>query len=377
MTTTSHSSLGALRRHCITAVACLAAVAAFVAREPAAPAHRVATTVNASVSNADVLARAAAPKADAEAPRTFSYGWPVRPFDRQHPVRGSFADPRSIFLGAPTRHGLLTSACACSYHQGIDISAPDGTPVYPVRSGTVRIVTSEWVEVDSNAGSAFQYWHIAPLVRVGDHVEERRTVLGHILKASNHVHLTQLQDGRAVNPLAAGNIGPYADATTPHVNRIEFRASDAGSPLLPEFLHGRVELVADASDEPAIPVPGRWNGLPVTPAKITFRVEHLPDHRVAIAETVAADVTRSLPATPDMWHTYARGTHMNMVKMGSHRYWFQPGVYLFKLTPTPFDTHRLRDGAYALIVTASDTAGNHSSSTQIFSVHNRASWLGA
>src|SRR6059058_6045496 len=121
-----------------------------------------------------------------------SYGWPVRPFDRQHPVRGSFADPRSIFLGAPTRHGLLTSACACSYHQGIDISAPDGTSVYPVRSGTVRIVTSEWVEVDSNAGSAFQYWHIAPLVRVGGHVEERRTVLGHILKASNHVHLTQL-----------------------------------------------------------------------------------------------------------------------------------------------------------------------------------------
>src|SRR6059058_1814362 len=111
-----------------------------------------------------------------------SYGWPVKPFDRQHPVRGSFADPRSIFVGAPTRRGLMTSACACSYHQGIDVAAADGTSVYPVRSGVVRVVTPDWVQVDSSGGVAFQYWHIASVVHVGDHVAERRTVLGKILK---------------------------------------------------------------------------------------------------------------------------------------------------------------------------------------------------
>ena len=68
---------------------------------------------------------------------TSSYGWPVNPFDRQHPVRGSFADPRTIFRGNPTMRGLMTSRCACSYHQGIDVSAPDGTEVYAVRSGLV------------------------------------------------------------------------------------------------------------------------------------------------------------------------------------------------------------------------------------------------
>ena len=31
-----------------------------------------------------------------------SYGWPVKPFNRQHPVRGSFGDPRSVFRGTPT-----------------------------------------------------------------------------------------------------------------------------------------------------------------------------------------------------------------------------------------------------------------------------------
>jgi hypothetical protein len=305
----------------------------------------------------------------------YSYGWPVRPFDQQHPVRANLGDPRSIFRGAPTQRGLMTSACACSYHQGIDIAAADGTAVYPVRSGTVRIVTPEWVGVDSDDGVSFQYWHIHPLVAVGERVAEDKTVLGHITKGSQHVHLTQLQDGTPVNPLAPGNIGPYSDATTPHVNRISFRASDTALDLLPEYVHGRIEIVVDAADAPAIPVPGLWADLPVTPARLTYRIESVPAHQVVIRTTTAMDVTRHLPSTPDMWHSYARGTRMNMVQMGTHRYWYQPGVYLFKLTPSLFDTRRLEDGVYQLTVTASDTDGNHSSATQIFNVHNRPSWL--
>jgi hypothetical protein len=64
-----------------------------------------------------------------------------------------------------------------------------------------------------------------------------------------------------------------------------------------------------------------------------------------------------------------------MPNFGAHRYWRQPAVYLFKLTQAPFDTTRLQDGIYRLTVTASDVAGNASSSSQLFSVHNRASWL--
>jgi hypothetical protein len=58
-----------------------------------------------------------------------------------------------------------------------------------------------------------------------------------------------------------------------------------------------------------------------------------------------------------------------------HRYWYNPGLYLFKLTASPWDSRQLKDGVYRLSVTAWDTGGNHSSSSATFQVHNRASWL--
>ena len=114
--------------------------------------------------------------------------------------------------------------------------------------------------------------------------------------------------------------------------------------------------------------------LPVTPSKLTYHVEAFPSAQIVIPETTAMDVGHNLPATSDMWHTYARGTHMNMVQMGVHRYWYQPGVYLFKLA-AKFDTRQLKDGVYRITATAWDTAGNHSSTSQIINVHNRKTWL--
>ena len=54
-----------------------------------------------------------------------AYPWPLKPFDQQHPVRGFFGDPRSVYLNGVLSGGF-DGPSFLSFHQGIDISAPNG-----------------------------------------------------------------------------------------------------------------------------------------------------------------------------------------------------------------------------------------------------------
>jgi hypothetical protein len=296
------------------------------------------------------------------------YQWPVKPFDKQHPVRGNFADPRTMFNAAASLRGVLAGPGSFSLHRGVDIVAPDGSSVYPVVSGTVTYADDEWLKVDTAGGRAFEYWHIHPTVPVGAHVDAYQTVIGHIHRGSGHVHLTEVENGRKVNPLAPGHLGPYSDHTKPQVTSISFRGSETGRDQLPSMLRGRVLLVAGAEDEPTMSAPGAWSGLPVTPALITWEI-HALGGKVVVGRHVAADFRGNLPER-SFWQVYARGTYQNMAVF-RHRYsWGQPGSYLFKLAPRAFDTHTLKDGAYDLVVTATDIRGNSSSLARRFGVAN-------
>ena len=305
----------------------------------------------------------------------YSYGWPVKPFDREHPVRGVIGEPRTFFLAPPTLDGVLHGGGTFSFHQGIDIAAPDGTAVYPVMSGVVTEVHLTWISVDAGNGHAFAYWHIRPLVAVGDHVTVDKTVLGHILREEGHVHLTEYEKGRVTNPLATGHIGPYTDRTAPEVAAISFRKSDTGRDLLPNFIRGRVELVALAYDKPTMPVPGLWHTLPTTPALLTWRIQ-LWTGKVVVHEHVAFDHRSTVPPNSAFWNTYARGTYQNMSVFMPHYSYLQAGCYLFKLTRQLYDTRTIRDGVYDLVVTATDIRRNSSSRSQRFTVHNRPGWVG-
>lgn len=260
-----------------------------------------------------------------------------------------------------------------SFHQGVDISADAGTAVYPVVDGTVTFISKEWIRVTSG-GRAFEYWHILPLVRKGQQVIARQTLLGHVTRIENHVHLTEYEGGRVVNPLVAGRLTPYHDSTRPVVRAITLRQNDGGADVLPNFVRGRVEIVADAEDNPGAAGFHKWFG-PATPALITWRIRSMRTGRDVVRQHVARDVRNGVPRNSAFWQVYARGTFQNQTVFGNHYSYMERGRYLFKLAQQ-FDTRTLRDGVYDLIVKASDVRGNTGSQTLRFTVHNRAGWAG-
>jgi hypothetical protein len=304
-----------------------------------------------------------------------SYGWPVKPFDRPHQIRGAFGDPRTRFSGPPTLDTLLNGSGSFSFHQSVDITAPDGAAVYPVASGTVTRVTPEWVGVSCGNGRSFEYWHINARVVTGQNVVAGKTVLGVIQRSEAHVHLTQNEGGRAVNPVAPGRLAPYEDTTTPEIRTVSFRTDERGPDLLPHSIHGRVYMLVDAADRaesidtPGLRTPGVYRNWPVTPARVTWRIERW-NGRVVVRTHVARDVRRSVPSNERLWSTFARGTSQNQSVFGSHYSYLQHGRYLFKLGARPFDTRTLRDGVYDLVVTVSDIAGHHTSTRTRFTVDN-------
>jgi hypothetical protein len=295
-----------------------------------------------------------------------AYNWPVKPFGQQHPVRGNFGDPRTLFNAPPTQRGVMSGHGRFSLHRGIDISAPNGAAVYPVKSGVVTHVDREdWVRVDSGGGQAFEYWHLHVVVQAGDRVEASRTVLGHIMAPAMHVHLTELQNGRPVNPLAPGHIGPYRDTTTPRVTSIALRPANGRGELLPNLVRGRMAIVVGAEDDPTMEAPGQWRGLPVAPALLSWEIRTWQGRRVT-TRRAAIDFRARLPRGDEFWQVYARGTYQNMAAFRGHYSWGQRGAYLFRLAT--FDTRRLRNGAYDLVVLATDMRGNTSSAKRRFLV---------
>jgi peptidase M23-like protein len=270
------------------------------------------------------------------------YSWPLRPFDRAHPVRANFNDPR-------------ISGTSRAFHFGIDVSAPNGTPVYAVEAGTVHLEDPRAVSVDSGA-VVHGYWHVVPAVSHHQQVA-RHELLGHVDAPWLHVHLSERRDGEYRNPLRAGALTPWHDGTRPAVTRAVF--SRRGRALQPQSLSGAVDVIAEAHDLPPLPVPAPWNDLPVTPARLRWRV------------TGHAGVVRP-------WHTPVDFTHTLLPRSAFARIYAprtrqnhagEPGLYRFYLAHT-WSTRTLPDGSYELEVEASDLAGNTGSLTQAFTIAN-------
>jgi Peptidase family M23 len=262
-----------------------------------------------------------------------SYGWPVKPFNRQHPVRAYLNDPRN-------------GNGAKDFHFGIDISAPNGTAVYSVEPGVVSVGqegTAIWVR---GATRTFSYWHINPVVRTNQFVGTHQ-LIGHIERKYNpqHVHFAEMQGGQYVNPLRPGGLGPYVDRTPPTTGSVRFFAN--GRELDAHALKGRVQLIAEVFDTQPLPVPEPWSNLPLTPAVIRWSIVH--GSRIVVAPQTVVNSTALYPK--ELYDSiYAPSTFQN--RRG------HPGHYRYRLGHG-LDSTLLPKGVSQLRIVAADTRGNH------------------
>jgi hypothetical protein len=264
-----------------------------------------------------------------------AYGWPIQPFDQEHAIRGAFDDPRSG-LGPG---GLLEH----SFHFGVDISVPDGTPVYAVEPGTVYRY-SDAVDVKQPDGREFAYWHVVTAVEEHSYVDAG-DLLGFVRAPWGHVHFAEFDGTNYVNPLRPGGLEPFTDTAAPVVGPIE--VSDAG---------GRLDATVDAYDTPPIAPPPPWRDSRWTPALIRWRLRR--GNEEVLPWRVAVDF-RTLLLPEDYDSVYAPGTTQN--GPGS------PGRYVFWLAHG-LDTQELPDGAYELQVAAADTRGNTGTGAATFTI---------
>ena len=272
-----------------------------------------------------------------------AYGWPIKPFYQQHLIRGYFNDPR-------------LSGDESGFHFGVDISAPDGTPVYAIDPGTVRLHGQTVSIVPRRGGHRLSYWHVVPAVVKGQRVR-RHQLIGHVVTGAGHVHLAEYKDGTYVNPLRLGGLAPYIDDTVPQIPSLTFLSG--GRPIPSEVVSGTVDISTEAFDTPPVPLPLPWNQVIYTPSLIRWRIVQ-GQNTIRPWETPVDFRTFLVPLNMFDF-VYAPGTFQN--KAGRR------GRYEFYLAHE-FDSRLLANGSYVLQVLAFDEQENVGQALFAFTVRN-------
>jgi peptidase M23-like protein len=272
-----------------------------------------------------------------------AYGWPIKPFYQQHLVRGYFDDPR-------------LSGDEEGFHFGVDISAPDGTPVYAIEPGKVRVRGQTVSVFPRPGGHQLSYWHIVPTVVKGQRVR-RHQLLGHVVVGAGHVHLAEYKDGTYINPLRLGGLAPYIDDTVPQIPKLTFYS--VGLPIPPEHVSGFVDITADAFDTPPAPLAIPWNQVIYTPSIVRWRIVQ-GQNTIRRWET-PVDFRKFLLPLNLFSFVYAPGTFQNKAgRRGNYEFYLAHG----------FDTRTLPNGSYVLQVEALDEQENVGQASFAFTVTN-------
>jgi hypothetical protein len=320
-------------------------------------------------------------------------GWPVAPQHEQHPVRGSFNDPRpDPDLGA-------------IYHDGLDVAVRDDRPeagapkgrthrVYAIEGGRVVQATPHGERGLVDIGH-FRYEHVDALVTKGQAVEPGQ-VIGWTTQGTWHVHLGEwvfLPDGSRllVNPLRpGGKVAPFADSAPPEIHELRYYTPatpawarrpanvalypQAGKRLDKTRLSGVVDVRVRTDDPQSYigwfsDLP--WLAAPHHPFGLSVRLTQVSGgHIVLDREVFRNETAHTVPAGQH----FAPGTEQNLPADGCmtlHRTVRCRGTYWFRVFPKPYwDTRNFANGRYRLRVAVRDAAGNESAAETVVTIAN-------
>ncbi len=269
-----------------------------------------------------------------------NYPWPVTPFNQNHVITGTFCEYRSTTVPG-------------HFHNGTDIPKADGSPVYPVRDGTVTSLSS----VGSDAYVRIQdkaYVHIMPnpSLSIGDSVFASQTVLGTILSGQGHVHLTNGYVGGEVNSMLSSNsLTPLVDTWAPDIDYVRFYQNNTQNQFSGNELSGLVDIIVKVSEK---------NGPPGSSSSVLNNGTYKIGYRILSEDSSTVMYEPPNGGLRFQFNSKPNNVYVNTVyfqalsSTSSHVYQVTNNI----ASDNYWDTRTLPEGNYVVQIFTEDTKGN-------------------
>ncbi len=289
---------------------------------------------------------------------TTKYPWPVAPVNSQKNISGTFGEYRSTSIPG-------------HYHNGTDIPAPAGTPVYAVLGGIVGAAFNDGstgydsyvritAQIDGKSKN-ITYYHTNPIVSVGQVISAGQQIS---TVAIDHVHLSEYRLGGSLSNSHLNAIRPdggllyYSDLWKPHIRYVKFLLDNSTRQLSAASLSGKVDIIAHVEEVNGTSASAENNGT----YKIGYKVLS-PDRQSIIYNPPVdglrfeyynipsdsyVDVNYYQPEATTSKHVYIVTNGSGAVNVGttqvvSNSYW---------------DVNQFPYGNYVVMVFTNDTRGN-------------------
>jgi len=305
--------------------------------------------------------------------------WPLAPFNKVYPIGNTYEEYQD-YGGDPYPH------------PGVDMLAPDSTPVFSVSEGVVKAVLTISAEYhwriaigDSDTARPSEGWLYAHLVQnsipfaVGDSVHAM-DFLGELVPwpISNftHCHFVKISDSGSTwsmpwdavfNPLEV--LRPNTDMEPPIFHpakgkdTLAFCVNESSMYLDPFALVGKVDIIAKVGDYLGHP---DWE---CSPYRLEYELLSLPSGNRVLGPIYSMTFSHVIPAytgTAQMTHVlYKNDQTCNSGGDYNNRDFFllltnTDGDSILELSDadSSLDTAQFNDGPYRVIVRAYDAGGN-------------------